>query len=147
MQRSACWLAVIVLVAVPAVVWADDAPAPMQPMAAPTPAAPAPTAAATPAPTAPEADRAVSAAAAAGSPRRTRWAPMTVEYLMANIHQPPLVFDSPQEKLKHDDARTRGLAGTFASVSYEIVHFPDQLVLCPVYLVTKPVWCRERAEP
>jgi hypothetical protein len=139
MERSACWLAVIVLTAMPALAWADNAPTPMQPVAAPAPAA-------TP-PTTPEADRPVSAAAAADSPRRTRWAPMTVEYLMANTRHPPLVFDSPQEKLKHDDARARGPVGTLVAAVFEIAHFPAHLALCPYYLATKPVWCRERAEP
>jgi len=87
------------------------------------------------------------AAAAPVVPRKARWGPMKAEYLMANVTHPPLVFDSEQEKLRHEDARLRNLPGVLASGMYEVLRFPAELALCPVYLVTKPVWARERAEP
>ncbi|NIA21994.1 MAG: hypothetical protein GWP05_08545 [Anaerolineaceae bacterium] len=80
-------------------------------------------------------------------PRKDRWGPMKVEYLMANTRHPPLVFDSEQEKLRHDDARLRNLPGVLASGMYEVLRFPASLALCPVYLASRPVWLRERAEP
>jgi len=80
-------------------------------------------------------------------PRKARWAPMKAEYLMANVTHPPLVFDSEQEKLRHDDARLRNLPGVLASGMYEVLRFPAELTLCPFYLVTKPVWVRQRSEP
>lgn len=89
----------------------------------------------------------VQVAEAPDVPRKARWAPMKAEYLMANVTHPPLVFDSEQEKLKHEDARLRNLPGVLASGMYEVVRFPAELTLCPFYLATKPVWARERAEP
>jgi hypothetical protein len=130
---------------------AAEPPAPMQPVVDPVPAASeatdAPAAAPAPVPVATHARRAISAVVAVDSPRRARWAPMKVEYLLANTHHPPLVFDSVQEKVKFDDARMSGLDGMAASVVYEWAQFSAHLALCPVYLATRPPWRRDRAEP
>ncbi|MBN2582807.1 MAG: hypothetical protein JXL80_07030 [Planctomycetes bacterium] len=158
MNRMVCCLLAVVLLALVAPAWAaDDQPEPMQPVVENKPIAdekPADTATKPPAerPAEPAAaeqakETAPSRPVAVESPRRTRWQPMKVEYLMANTHHPPLAFDSVQEKLKYDDAKMRSPGGKLVAAAYEVAQFPAQLALCPVYLVTKPVWRRDRAEP
>ena len=80
-------------------------------------------------------------------PRAERWGATEASYLLANTRHPALYYDSVQEKVKHDDAKMRGLVGTAVSAFYELVQFPVQLGLTPVLMAVKPPWTMERGEP
>ena len=97
------------------------------------------------APVAPPA--AAETAGAPELPRYLRWRRMEANYLRANVRHPALYYDSPQEKLKHDDAAADSVPGAAAAVLYEIVQFPIQLAATPILWVLKPPWTFESTVP